>query len=104
MPEQPPVSRAQHTFAVLVALGAPWLVLGVLTVLATRAFDVADTSGDRASAVGVVALAAVLPPLQLFIVARLSRSTGVRVLGGLIALLSWPLYVGLLGVLSWTHD
>lgn len=87
---------------ILVFLG-PVVSLLLLTALSGLAYDRADATGDRSGARLVIGLTIALPLLQVGTVLALTRSVAVRVLVGIVAIVSCPVYGGLVFLLSWSH-
>lgn len=99
----PPEPAWRRVVAVLAAITAPVIGVFGLTALAGLAYDRADATGDRIGARLVIGLALALPPLQVGAVVAMTRSVVVRVIAAFFGILSWPVYGGLVFMLSWNH-
>lgn len=93
----------RRVVAVLAAMTAPVIGMFLLTFLAGLAYDRADATGDRIGARLVIGLTIALPLLQVGSVLALTRSVAVRVLVGIVAIVSCLAYGGLVFLLSWSH-
>lgn len=96
-------TAARAVLAAVFALLAPVFCIPLLFVAASWTFDRVDAGATRALASMLLLAALLLPCLQALAVFAITRSWVARALGGLIALASFPLYLALQAMASWTH-